>query len=521
MANAKLEAQGREITARVAAFAKDFEENESITEDEKETAWKALSADHEAYRAALARSEGAAELQAKLAAGGCGDVLDTKGNKVEKRYEVANPLARGGAKALAAEFLETEAAQEFLGFKDSFRKRLDAAMELGTKAATGYTENNNLMGEGVYGQGVPASQSGGFLGGAFGPGILPDYRPGIVEELLYELTIADLISSFGTTSPVQSYLTETQNYPGIVGYNSADTEPLPNWQANAQPEMGTSNPYPFSSTEFSRVYAQVGKIANAMTLSDESIADAPTLFNFVQGRLLTGLLRQEEVQILAGSGTFGAAAGDGGVSGLLSFGANFTAATSSSLYNGGTATTVSNVAFPAASTIGAGVASQTVSTLNVGRVITGAGSAYPDPLTVALNLKDVAVDIELSVFQSPNVHIMHPRDWQRLETAQDANEQFMNTSMFGNVYGVERGPVKRLWGVRVVTTPLIPVGYILTGWFDPQTVQIARRQGVQFQMTNSNESDFVQGRVTLRADSRLGLLCYRPTAFELTQLVAG
>jgi HK97 family phage major capsid protein len=86
------------------------------------------------------------------------------------------------------------------------------------------------------------------------------------------------------------------------------------------------------------------------------------------------------------------------------------------------------------------------------------------------------------------------------------------------VYGVSRGPVKSLWGVPVVTTSLIPKGVVLTGWFDAQTVQIARRQGVQVQMTNSNESDFISGKITVRADERLGLLCYRPTAFELIHL---
>jgi HK97 family phage major capsid protein len=384
------------------------------------------------------------------------------------------------------------AANEHFG---SGRKKVDFGLEnLGLKLHNDATESNNVMGEGLdANNSVTASGVGQnpFLGGTFGPGILPDWRPGIVEQLFYKLTIADLISSFATTAPNISYLTESSA----------------NLQANQTTEGAT---FPFSSIELLREYAQIGKIANALTITDEAVSDAPTLFNFVQGRLLLSLQRQEEVQILAASGY-------PGVSGLLSFAGNFTASSSTSVY-GATSHTGSSIAFPPASTPGAGAVSQTITSLAYGRSV--AGSTF-DPLLVSLNLKDAAVDIELAVFESPTAHIMNPRDWQRLETAQDANQQFMNTSMFGNVYGVSRGPVKSLWGVPVVTTPLMPAGTILTGWFDPQTVQIARRQGVQMQMTNSNESDFISGKITVRADERLGLLCYRPTAFQLTYVAAG
>lgn len=493
----QLKSQGRDLEARLASFATEFEENKEITEDEKLTAWKALEDDHARWKSAMSRSEGASLMNEALKAGNVGDAIDTKTGKKIAKYEIPNPLSKYGRKHLAALAVEHEAFADLLGCNDMTRKSLEHSFEIGAKDAT---EAGNLMGEGIDGAGsVTASGVGQnpFLGGTFGPGILPDWRPGIVEQLFYKITIPDLISSFATTAPNISYLTESSV----------------NMQANQVAETGT---FPFSSLEIERVYAQIGKVANALTISDEAIADAATLFNFVQGRLLLGVQRQEEVQMLAGSGY-------PGVGGLLSFSSSFTAATTTigSLYNAGTSTTVSNVHFPTSGTVGAGAASQTISTLTVGRVVTGAGISYPDPLTVSLNLKDAATDIELTVFESPTAHIMNPRDWQLLETAQDANQQFMNTSMFGNVYGVSRGPIQSLWGVPVVTTPLVPKGYILTGWFDPQTVQTARRQGIQMQMTNANESDFIQGKITVRADSRLGLLCYRPTAFQVTHLVAG
>lgn len=498
----QMDEKGRELTARLADFAKDFENNEAITEDEKETAYKTLQSEFEEWHAARSRSEGASEMARKMA--NCGDVRDAKTGEKVTKFEVDHPFTKAARRALAAQVLEAKdkfgdniaeqlfAANEHNG---TGRKKIDVGMQLELKDAT---EAGNLMGEGLDAANSVAAGAVGqnpFLAGTFGPGIQPDWRPGIVEQLFYKLTINDLISSFSTTAPNISYLTEASV----------------NLQANQTAEGAT---YQFSSIELAREYAQIGKITNAMTITDEAVSDAPTLFNFVQGRLLMSLQRQEEVQILA-------AAGYPGVSGLLSFAANFTPSSSGSLYGDTHGTISGSTSFPPSGTNGAGVAAHSITSLAAGRVVTGAGTSYPDPLTVSLNLKDAAVDIELAVFESPTAHIMHPRDWQRLETAQDANQQFMNTSMFGNVYGVSRGPVKSLWGVPVVTTPLMPQGVILTGWFDPQTVQIARRQGVQMQMTNSNESDFVEGKITVRADERLGLLCYRPPAFQLTHLVAG
>ncbi|RAV17508.1 phage major capsid protein [Mycobacterium colombiense] len=501
---AELDHKGRELTDRLKNFATEFEANDSITEDEKETAWKALEGEFKAWESNMSRCESASEMAAKLA--NCGEALDAKSGKSVTKFEVASPMSRAGIKALAREAASHEEFAEVFGFKDGFRKKLDVNVMLGMKSLSNdATEAHNLMGEGLDGNaGIAAAAAGQtpFLGGTFGQGIQPDWRPGIVEQLFYQLTIPDLISSFATTAPNISYLTESSD----------------NMQATSVAEGGT---FPFSSIEIAREYAQIGKIANALTITDEAVSDAATLYNFVQGRLLLGLQRQEEVQILAGTGY-------PGVGGLLSFASNFTKSSAGSIYGDTHATAGSALVFPPAGTYGAGAQAISLSSLPLGRVVTGAAGTsgdtagkYPDPLTVSLNLKDVAVDIELAVFQSPTAHIMNPRDWQLLETAQDNNGQFMNTSYFGNVYGVSRTPVKSLWNIPVVTTPLMPKGLILTGWFDAQSVQTARRQGVQMQMTNSNESDFIEGKITVRADERLGLLCYRPTAFQLTQLVKG
>jgi hypothetical protein len=489
---AHLEAQGRELTHKLDVF----EADEEMSADDKATAFKTLKDEFASWEYQMERCESSSVMRDKLA--GFGDVKDAETGVEIPRYETSSPFTAANKKRLAYEMVTPKSADHAKTLeklfsvnehKDGFRKKLDDIIEIGLKDAT---ESNNLMGEGLYGTSGPtAAGQQPFLPGAFGPGILPMWLPGIVEQLFYPLEFASIISSFATTAPNISYLTES----------------LTNLQANQVAEGAT---YPFSSVEVARTYAQVGKIANAMTVSDEAISDAPTLFNFIQGRLLFALQRQEEVQILAGGGYPGS-------EGLLGFSSSFTQSSSGSVFGASTATT--SVTFPPAGTAGSGVVPITIPSLKYGRVVSPTGGAsYPTPTQVALNLKDAFVDIWLQVFKAPTHVVCHPRDWQRLETGQDANGQFYATSFFGKDYGVAAGGAKSLWGVPVVETPLMPQGTVLTGWFAPETVQVARRQGISMQMTNTNATDFVQGLITMRAEERFGLLCYRPPAFQLIQL---
>lgn len=498
----QLEEQGR----RIASEIKRISDDEVMSGAEKSAALDAVQPEWEKHMKDVESSSRASDMAAKLGSEH-GGVVEAKTGKSLDRVRIASPWAARGAD-LALEALDEPDIEKFLYRGMGGRQKFDIGFELGTKAPGGdNSASNNLMGDFLYGQTGPAGIGQNPFGstGAFAPGILPTFLPGIVEKLFYELTLSDLISEFPVSTPNISYLTES----------------TANFQANAVQESGLA---PWSSEAVSRTYAQVGKIANAMTISEEAIADAPTLWNFVQGRLLLGVQRQEEVQILAGPGM-------PGVGGLLStFASNFTASSSSSLF-GATSATGTSVAFPPAGTTGAGAVGATIASLAYGRKVSGVtGSGlYPSAVTVAENIHDAFVDIQLAVFKTPNAIVMHPRDWLQLRIAKDAQGQYFNSSFFGADYGTAGGSGvpglgsggKSLWGVPVVTTPLIPQHTVLTGWFDPSTVQIARRKGVTMQVTNLNGTDFVQGNVTARAESRLGLLCYRPTAFQLIQLATG
>lgn len=487
-----------EVGRRLVAEIKRITNDPDMTGAEKGEALDKIQPDFEAHIKSVSDSESAseannrAEAMAKKLGGDHADVKDVKSGASISRVRTDSPWAARGAD-LALEAIESADAEKYLYKSLNSKQKYDFGIELGLKDSTA---SGNLMGDFIYGNSGPTAIGQNPFGstGAFAQGLIPTFLPGIVEKLFYELTLSDLISEFPVTTPNISYLTEA----------------VANFQANATAESGT---YPFSSEEVARAYAQVGKVANAMTISDEAVQDAPTLWNFVQGRLLQGVQRREEVEILAGAGL-------PGVGGLLStFNGQFTASSANSLFGATTAT--NSVTFPPAGTNGSGVQPATIGSLKYGRVITGGTGVFPTAVSIAENLADAFVDIQLQVFQTPNAIVMHPRDWLTLRIAKDNQGQYFNSSFFGQEYGNAHGVVKSLWGVPVVTTPLMPQHTFLTGWFDSSTVQVARRKGVTMQMTNTNGTDFVQGNITARAESRLGLLCYRPSAFQLVSCISG
>lgn len=428
---------------------------------------------------------------------GAGDSpYTTDFNPGRKRAQLAMALMRSPQMKQMVEALGGAKGTDNGRIKGSFNHEFELSLKDSTAAG-------NLMGEGLYGgTGPTAAGQNPFLPGAFGPGIMPTWIPGIVEQRFYALTFADLFSSIPTTSPNLSYLVEA----------------TANFQAGAVAEGGL---YPFSSGTFSRVYEQIGKIANAMEFSDEVIRDAPMLYSFLQSRLIEGIQRQEEVQLLAGAGV-------PGVNGLLSRSAGFTIGAGQSGLTG------TNIQIPAASTAGVGAVAATIPTLTYGRqIITQAAGAttgsMPTGQEIAEGAAQAVLDIQLGLFLNPNAIVMNPVDYHTVRLAKDANGQYFGGSFFGHNYGYPQSQApgaeafpggETLWNLRVVQTPAMPAGTFLVGCFEPGVTQVARREGISMQMTNTNGTNFVNGEVTLRAEERLGLMVYRPKAFELVNLKA-
>lgn len=383
------------------------------------------------------------------------------------------------AKAVAEAYDRVRAAA-------SGHSRDSVDFEIGFKAQ-GVT---SLMGEAASGTTAPSALSGYFLGGAAGPAIVPEFIPGITELRFYPNQIAALFPTMPVSGPVVTYVRETAWSNAAAGVAEGATKPT-------------------STNSLTRYTEQVGKVAALARVTDELIADAPAFWSLIQQRLAQGVVRQEEVQLLAGAGM-------PGVSGLLNRTTGFTKPQ--------TISAVSNLVVPAAGTSGIGAGTATVTSVTPGREVTGTSGAAPTGVQIAEGILAALTDIRTVTFFEPDAIVVNPADYNTIRLTKATTGEYLGGSFFGYSSGNAVNeptsyldPGLTLWGKRVVSTPAIPAGYVLVGAFSDGGM-VLRREGLRVNVTNTNGVDFEQNLWTARAESRVGLLVERPEVFELIKL---
>ena len=114
--------------------------------------------------------------------------------------------------------------------------------------------------------------------------------------------------------------------------------------------------------------------------------------------------------------------------------------------------------------------------------------------------------------------VINPADYQALRLSKDNNGQYFGGGFFTGQYGngtiVEQPP---LWGLRTVVTPAIEAGTALVGAF-AQAASVISKSGITVEAVNTNEDDFVNNRITVRAERRLLLANRRPSGFTKVTL---
>jgi HK97 family phage major capsid protein len=221
---------------------------------------------------------------------------------------------------------------------------------------------------------------------------------------------------------------------------------------------------PESSLVFGETSEPIRKVATFLPISDELLDDAPQIQSYLNSRLQLFVKQTEEQQLLLGTGVAPQ------LQGLLvgrSIG-TFTR-------NAGTS-----------------------NELAIFKAANGArGSSFLDPDTV----------------------IVHPSNWQPMRAGTDTSGQYYGGGPFdygpygaGAATSSSQFSAAPLWGMRTIVTSAIPVGTALVGAFG-QGAQIWRRGGVTVEASNSHSTYFQTDLVALRAESRLALGVYRPSAF--------
>lgn len=210
--------------------------------------------------------------------------------------------------------------------------------------------------------------------------------------------------------------------------------------------------------DYDPVTETLKKVAGYIKISDEMTDDAAFLVSEIEGRLLYQLQLAEEDQLLNGSGT------GTNVAGLLNR---------------------------------SGLQTETAA---------GQADVF-DALFRAMTKVETATDLIADGIA------INPTDYQALRLTKDANGQYLAGGPFAGQYGngdiLENPPI---WGKRTIVTPAIAAGTILVG-AGQLAATVYRKGGLSLQATNTNEDDFVNNKITILGEERIGLAVRRPSAF--------
>jgi HK97 family phage major capsid protein len=205
---------------------------------------------------------------------------------------------------------------------------------------------------------------------------------------------------------------------------------------------------PEAAFTFAEVTVPVRKIAVNIPMTDEAIADVSFLQGYINVRLVESLKLTEDVQLISGNGT------TPNITGLLSW---------------------------------SGIQTQAKST---------------EPVFDAI-LKGMT-KVRVTGRSNPSGIFMHPTDWQNLALTRTADGLYI----LGNPAAE---PMPRLWGLDVQVTDAETLGTALVGDFLRHTV-ILRRTGVTIASSTEHSTFFVENKVMLQAEERIGLLVDRASA---------
>lgn len=296
-------------------------------------------------------------------------------------------------------------------------------------------------------------EGSGSPGSGSGGGLLPvpGVIPGVVDKLFQRLSVENLLGSIQVSGNSQRYVVEGTATSGAAGVAEGAAKP------ESTLGLGTTD-------------EPIKKVATTLIISDEMLEDAPAVASYVNGRLGLFVSIESERQIVGGAGT----------NELI----GFTDATRAiNIYARGTVDNNAVALFKA---------------------INGTRG---------------------SSFMEPDAIVMNPANWQTTRLLMDANNQFYGggpfTGAYGNtpissnvVSGQLSGAADSLWTKPVIVTTAVGAGTALLGSFSV-CAALLQRSGLTVETTNSHSDLFTKNLVAIRAERRLGLAIYRPSAFTM------
>jgi HK97 family phage major capsid protein len=141
--------------------------------------------------------------------------------------------------------------------------------------------------------------------------------------------------------------------------------------------------------------------------------------------------------------------------------------------------------------------------LNVVGVQGQAKGADPTPDTIAKAMRL----IETNGGYSADTIVLHPADWEAIRLLRTADGIYI----WGSPADAGRASI---WGLPVVVTSACPEGTGIVGAFKAASM-LFFRSDMQIAVSDSHSDFFIRNQVMLRAEVRVAMACFRPTAFCL------
>lgn len=223
---------------------------------------------------------------------------------------------------------------------------------------------------------------------------------------------------------------------------------------NAAAETAEGTAKPESTLTFELYTQPVVTIAHWLKVSRQIMNDAPALVAYIQNRLRYGVELREETQIVAGNGV----------------GQNLTGMTVSPNFTAFTPTS---------------------------------GDTAIDSINRAIRALDNAD-------YPANGIILNPATWGSIERLKDENKNYLVGSPFGAI-------VPTLWGKPIALTPSMTADKLLVAAFDIAFMYLTRQE-TEVEMSESDDTNFQQNLVTIRAEKRGVLGGLRPASVRYGSL---
>lgn len=217
---------------------------------------------------------------------------------------------------------------------------------------------------------------------------------------------------------------------------------------NAADATSEAGAFPESALGYTEKSSDVRKISTFLPVTDEMVEDVPGIQSIVNSRLGLFLQMKEETELMAGSGT----------------------------------------------------APHLRGLLNTVGIQTQAKGVDPTPDAI---YKGMTL-IRINSFLRASGIVMHPNDWQGIRLLRTTEGIYI----WGNPS--EAGP-ERIWGLPVVQSTSMTENTALLAAFDT-SMQIFRKRNITIEISNSHADYFTNGKLAIRADERLALVVFRPSA---------